>query len=407
MSASPTSLHLSAAPPGSGSDIAARRLRQVLRSAGARADWVSPGQCSQGDEPDQAAAPLFWTRSPETSRLLGRAVDRLDRRRIGIHLSVTPGLRSGLLQRWPVDLLHLHWLGTGFVSLLSLKRLNKPLVWTLHDLWPLQGLLPYPPLQSTTLSARGLDLDPLAIALKRRCVPPGVQFIAPSAWAARAAEQSAVYSALPQPRPIAVIPNAVDPLFFAAPALCEQLHDLERPLLLFGGSNAFSDPRKGWGLLLPLLPWLAQTYPQCRWASFGELPPAGLHFPQPWQHHGLIRDPCKLAALYRSADLLVAPSQQETFGQVAAEAQACGLPVVALADSGVGSMVEHQHGGFLMREPTVDALREGLAFFLDQPQRLPAARPMAAASALRRFAPELVAAQHLHLYRQRLAWAGL
>jgi len=160
-------------------------------------------------------------------------------------------------------------------------------------------------------------------------------------------------------------------------------------------------------LLQPLLPWLAQAYPQCRWASFGELPPAGLPFPQLWQHHGLIRDPCQLAALYRSADLLVVPSQQETFGQVAAEAQACGLPVVALADSGVGSVVEHQHGGFLMREPTAEALREGLVFFLDQPQRLTAARPLAAASALRRFEPQLVAAQHLHLYRQVLVGAGL
>jgi len=407
MSATPSSLHLSGAPLGSGSDIAARRLRQALRFVGARADWVSPCQRSQGDEPDQAAAPLFWTRSPGLSRLLGRAVDRLDRRRIGIHLSVTPGLRSGPLRSWPVDVLHLHWLGTGFLSLFSLKRLNKPLVWTLHDLWPVQGLLPYPPLHATPPTGWGLDLDPLANALKRHCVPQRVQFIAPSAWAARVAEQSAVYSVLPQPRPIAVIPNAVDPLFFAAPAPGEARRDVGRPLLLFGGSNAFSDPRKGLGLLQPLLPWLAQAYPQCRWASFGELPPAGLQFPQPWQHHGRICEPHALAALYRSADLLVLPSQQETFGQVAAEAQACGLPLVALADSGVGSVVEHQQGGFLMRASTAEALREGLAFFLDQPQRLSASRPMAAASALRRFEPQLVAAQHLHLYRQVLAGAGL
>jgi glycosyltransferase involved in cell wall biosynthesis len=298
-------------------------------------------------------------------------------------------------------------LGTGFLSLLSLKRLNKPLVWTLHDLWPVQGLLPYPPLQPTPPSGWGLDLDPLAIAVKRRCLPPGVQFIAPSAWAARVAEHSVVFAALPQPRPIAVIPNAVDPLFFATSAPGEARRDAERPLLLFGGSNAFSDPRKGWGLLQPLLPWLAQAYPQSRWASFGELPPSGLQFPQPWQHHGLIRNPQQLAALYRSADLLVMPSQQETFGQVAAEAQACGLPVVALADSGLGSVLEHQRGGFLMREPTVEALRDGLAYFLDQPKGLSAARPMAAASALQRFEPKLVAAQHLHLYGQLLAGAGL
>ncbi len=406
MSVWPSSLHLSAAPPGSGSDIAARRLREALRAAGAQADWLSPQQRCQGDLPGQPSASLYWTHSPRLSRLLGRAVDRLDRRRIGIHLSLTPGLRSGALRRWPVDLLHLHWLGTGFLSLFSLKRLRQPLVWTLHDLWPLQGLLPYPPLHTTPPSGWGLDLDPLAIALKRRCVPAGVQFIAPSAWAARAAEQSAVYAALSHPRPIVVIPNAVDALFFEPRAMAEPGRDPQRPLLLFGGSNAFSDPRKGWGLLQPLLPWLAEAYPHWRLASFGELPPAGVVFPQAWEHHGPIHDPRQLAALYRSADLLVMPSHQETFGQVAAEAQACGLPVVALADSGVGSVVEHMMSGFLMASSSPEALREGLGLFLEQPHRLPGASAAAVQQAQRRFHPQLVADQHLHLYRQLLSEPG-
>ena len=302
-----------------------------------------------------------------------------------------------------MDLLHLHWLGTGFLSLVSLKRLGKPLVWTLHDLWPLQGLLPYPPLHTTPRTQWGLDLDPLALRLKRRCMPSGVQFIAPSAWAAREAEQSPIYTALSRPRPIAVIPNAVDSLFFAESIPGESARESERPLLLFGGSNAFSDPRKGWRLLQPLLPWLARAYPHWRMASFGELPPAGFHFPQPWQHHGLIRDPGALAALYRSAHLLVMPSEQETFGQVAAEAQACGLPVVALAASGVASVVEHQKGGYLIPASTSESLREGLQYFLDQPQRLEAARGAATLSARRRFEPQRVAAQHLNLYHKILS----
>ena len=97
------------------------------------------------------------------------------------------------------------------------------------------------------------------------------------------------------------------------------------------------------------------------------------------------------------------PSEQETFGQVAAEAQACGLPVVALADSGLASVVEHQRGGYLIPASTSDALREGLQYFLDQPKRLEVARDAAVAAARRRFAPRQVAAQHLNLYRQILS----
>jgi alpha-1,6-mannosyltransferase len=41
----------------------------------------------------------------------------------------------------------------------------------------------------------------------------------------------------------------------------------------------------------------------------------------------------ELAAVYRSADLFVHPSVQETFGLVALEAQACGTPVVGIRGS--------------------------------------------------------------------------
>ena len=399
MSGWPRSLQLSGAPTGSGSDIAARRLRAALQAAGAQTDWICP------DEPE--ASPLFWTRSAELSRLLARAVDRLDRRRIGIHLSLTPGLRSGALRSWPADLIHLHWLGTGFLSLLSLGRLGKPLVWTLHDLWPLLGVLPYRAWGDPTPTGLGFDFDTLAVAIKQRLYPEAIQFIAPSPWAAQQAERSEVFQALRQPRPVAVIPNAVDPLFFEDSHEKGPRRDPQRPLLLFGGSNAFSDPRKGWQLLAPLLPWLAQEYPECRCASFGELPPAGLLWPQPWQHHGLIRDPQQLAVLYRQADLLVVPSQQETFGQVAAEAQACGLPVVALADSGVGSVVEHLRSGYLLSQFTPPALQQALGLFLEDPLRRQAASTRAKEQAAERFRPEYVAAKHLHLYREVMAASEL
>ena len=40
------------------------------------------------------------------------------------------------------DIIHLHWFNQGFLSLRSLKQiieLNKPVVWTLHDMWAFTG----------------------------------------------------------------------------------------------------------------------------------------------------------------------------------------------------------------------------------------------------------------------------
>lgn len=56
----------------------------------------------------------------------------------------------------------------------------------------------------------------------------------------------------------------------------------------------------------------------------------------------------ELAAAYASADIFAFPSQTETFGQVALEAMAAGLPVVGLRAEGVCDSVEHGKTGLLL-----------------------------------------------------------
>jgi glycosyltransferase involved in cell wall biosynthesis/predicted metal-dependent phosphoesterase TrpH len=66
-----------------------------------------------------------------------------------------------------------------------------------------------------------------------------------------------------------------------------------------------------------------------------------------------------LARAYASADMFLFASATDTFGQVILEAQASGLPVVAVDRGGPGWLIEDRRSG-LLREPDADALADAL-----------------------------------------------
>jgi glycosyltransferase involved in cell wall biosynthesis/predicted metal-dependent phosphoesterase TrpH len=63
----------------------------------------------------------------------------------------------------------------------------------------------------------------------------------------------------------------------------------------------------------------------------------------------------ELARAYASADMFLFPSATDTFGQVILEAQASGLPVIAVAQGGPLSLIEHRVSGLLCKDDA-DAL---------------------------------------------------
>lgn len=83
-----------------------------------------------------------------------------------------------------------------------------------------------------------------------------------------------------------------------------------------------------------------------------------IHFLPPQPHH-------QLADFYRAADVLLMPSRSESFGLVAAEAQACGLPVVAANVGGIPYVVTEGESGLLVDGHEPDGYAKAVASILE------------------------------------------
>lgn len=111
----------------------------------------------------------------------------------------------------------------------------------------------------------------------------------------------------------------------------------------------------------------------------------------------------ELVRRYRSATLVVVPSLYEGFGLPAAEAMACGTPVVAAAAGALPELLRTGGGGVLVPKGDPDALARAIAALLERPEE----RRRLGAEARRRLVDAYswprVAARTADAYRELLA----
>ena len=288
--------------------------------------------------------------------------------------------RNRELVRWinqsDADLVHLHWLNGGGMSVKDFKDIEKPMVWTLHDMWAFTGGCHYdngceryrqgcgacPTLHSSRMGDMSARLAQSKRQIYRELTHLSV--VGVSDWVASCAAASSSMAGLH----IQSLPNPIDTDRFAPMDKGEARRSLglsqTRKIVLFGAMAAVDDKRKGFHKLLGALRQLNLSQHGVELAIFGsEAPTNGPALGYPARYYGHVGDDM-LRTLYSAADVMVAPSLQETFGQTVSEAMACGTPVVAFGATGLLDIVDHKRNGFLASPYEEASLAEGIEWVL-------------------------------------------
>ncbi len=400
-----------------GAARAANRLHLALRDLGIDARMLV--QIKQGDQasvigPQTAAGLLTANLRPAADLLPTLVYPR--RTKATFYPGWLPERMARRVKAMQPDIVHLHWITGGALNVRSLRKVGRPLVWTLHDMWAFTGGCHYddgcgrfnngcgrcPVLGSGSV----FDLSRIGWRRKLRAYRNlTLRIVTPSRWLGEKVRDSALLGRYP----VSVIPNPIDTRLFRPidRRLARDLLGLppDRSIVLFGALRSTSDRRKGFGLLRPALQEFGRTdrgRESCAVIFGASRPDEAPDLGMDCIFMGTLADDLSLCLLYCAADVLVAPSTQENLSNTVMESLSCGTPAVTFRVGGMPDMVEHQVNGYLAQPFESEDLARGIGWVLQDGRRHLALSASARAKVLEEFDQAKIARRYVALYEETM-----
>lgn len=400
-----------------GAAIAANRLMEALKNNGIKAKMlVRDKRTDQITVTNLPQSPLLkakflWERYCiwQANRFKRHNLFQVDLANTGTDITSLPEFKEA-------DVIHLHWVNQGFLSLKNIRRIidsGKRIVWTMHDQWPFTGICHYSgectkyhtECHHCPLLIHGGSSNDLSAKVFRRKKQmlhgAHIIFVACSHWLEGLARQSALLIG----QEVTSIPNTINANIFH-PAEKKKVRlqcnlPVNKKLLLFGSLKT-TDPRKGIIYLIKACRILKEKDPDLS-AQIGivvvgnQADRIRRFFPFPVYAIDYVNNERQMARLYNAVDAYVTPSLEDNLPNTIVEALSCGVPCVGFNVGGIPEMIEHHRNGYLAEARNAEDLAEGIRFTLNAPLKSQLSAN-AVRSALKKYGETNVTSQYIAVY---------
>ncbi len=314
------------------------------------------------------------------------------------------------------DIVHLHWINGGMIRIKDLSKINAPIIWSLHDMWPFTGGCHYDEHCEgykeccgnckVLASSNQSDLSNKVFNRKNKTYEKihSLTVIGLSRWLTKCASKSTLF----RNNKIVNLPNPIDTSIFKPhdSSASREFWSLpkDKKLVLFGAMDGTSDPRKGFAKLSAALGKIKRD--DMEFVVFGSDEPENPPKLGYKVHYlGRIYDDTSLVTLYNAVDVMVAPSLQENLSNAIMESLSTGTPVVGFDIGGNSDMINHKQNGYLSKPYEADDISAGINWILDSDQYLELCKN-AREKVTSEFDSKIVAKKYISLYKETLKRQG-
>ena len=320
------------------------------------------------------------------------------------------------------DIIHLSWINQAMLSLADIKKIvnsGKPVVWTMHDIWPATAICHYArgckqfhtACHHCPLLPRGGGNNDLSARVWRKKVAilqdKSILFVACSKWLEGQAKQSALL----KNQIVTSIPNPIDTRIFCKQDKKQARRAFGLPenkqLILFV-SQRVTDERKGVNYFIEALQQLVTEHPAMKQNTGvvilgGHSAEVAARLPIPAYALGYVSDAQKIASVYNSADLFVLPSLEDNLPNTIMEAMACGIPCVGYRVGGIPEEIDHLKNGYVAAYKDVNDLARGIYWVLNEAE-YDVLSTQAIEKVISCYSQKAVSLRYIEVYNQALAF---
>ena len=314
------------------------------------------------------------------------------------------------------DVIHLHWVNQGMLSLKGIQKIlqsGKPVVWTMHDIWPATALchvtLGCQHFTSQCGNCRLLpgggsshDYSTTIWQRKQRMLADeNIYFVACSHWL----ESEAKRSALLKGQKITSIPNPIDTRIYKRGNKQEARQRLGLPLdkkLILFASQRVTNVNKGMDYLIEACRQL-QISDAAVVILGGHAEEVVSQLSLEAYPLGYVNDEQRIFDVYHASDVFVLPSLSENLPNTIMEAMACGVPCVGFKVGGIPEEIDHRRNGYVADYRSAEDLARGICWILTEADYEELSKN-AVQKVVQNYSQQSVALKYLDVYHQAQAF---